>query len=718
MNLDQALIAFVAEAGELLERIESALLACERDGVAPETISELFRAAHTIKGSAGLFGLDDIVSFTHAMETSLDRVRAGKLELSPALIAVLVECSDHLKTLVGVAVGSDPEDSPVEDAKGLELVARLQTICGPITLLGSGSAQPSAPVSTPPEPAATPVGIASADTWHLSLRFGPEVLRNGMDPLACFRYLRSFGEIVGIEVITDALPTPDAMDPERCYLGFELGFRSSATKERIESAFDFVREDSRIRIMPPRSHVSDYVSLIHDQSEGDARLGEMLVRCGTLTARELGEALQAQTQNPSLPPKPLGEVLIERRVVQPPVIEAALDKQRQLAEKRPVVQDGGLIRIEAGKLDRLIDLIGQLTLTGANVDVLAQRGQIGDLRDAGSRLAHLVKEVRASALQLRMVQIGATFSRFQRIVRDVANELGKNIALKISGAETELDKSLIEQVSDPLLHLVRNAIDHGIETPEVRVAKGKPAQGTLSLSATQDAGCIVIEVSDDGGGINRDRVLEKARQQGLVAPEHTPTDQEILNLILQAGFSTAEVVTNLSGRGVGMDVVKRNIEQLRGSLEIESPQGKGTTFRIRLPLTLAIIDGFLLKVGGVAYVVPLDLVEECVDLEVGAGGGNYLALRGRALPLIPLYEVFGHTGAHMRRRGVIVVRWGDRRAGLVVDELLGKLQTVIKPMSPLFEDLGGVTGSTILGDGTIGMILDVPELLTQQQQLQ
>jgi two-component system chemotaxis sensor kinase CheA len=276
---------------------------------------------------------------------------------------------------------------------------------------------------------------------------------------------------------------------------------------------------------------------------------------------------------------------------------------------------------------------------------------------------------------------------------------------------------LIEQINDPLLHLVRNAMDHGIETSEARIASGKSPQGTLRLAASQDAGSIVIEVTDDGSGINRARVLAKAREQGLVQPDETPSDAEILNLILRPGFSTSAAVTNLSGRGVGMDVVKRNVEQLRGSLEIESREGLGTTFRIRLPLTLAIIDGFLLRVGGVAYVVPLELVEECVDLEVGAAGGDYLALRGKALPLLPLYETFGHRGTRSRRRGVIVVRWGGRRVGLVVDELLGKLQTVIKPMSPLFQSLSGITGSTVLGDGTIALILDVPGLLSLGESL-
>ena len=720
-DLDEIIGAFVVEARELLERMESTLLACERNGVGPESVNELFRAAHTIKGSAGLFGLDDIVAFTHVVETALDRVRGGRIELTGSLIEVLVECNDHIGMLVAAIGSASTSGSEVSSATARRLRAGLEVLCGSIAPLASAAdatASALLPDSSQPldeenggDPAATPRATGTADTWHLSLRFGTNVLRNGMDPLSCIRYLKKFGEIVGVQVTTDAIPTPDLMDAECCYIGFEIGFRSKADKARIESAFEYVRDDSRILILPPRSYVAEYVALIHAQSGEETRLGELLVRCGSLTARELKDALEIQAQSPVATQRPLGEVLVECKLVHPPVIEAALAKQRQQAEKRAPAPDSGSIRIDAGKLDRLIDIIGELTLAGATVDLLARAAGSSDLRDAGSRLAHLVEEARASALQLRMVQIGTTFSRFQRVVRDVSSELGKDIKLVISGAETELDKTLIEQINDPLLHLVRNALDHGIERSEVRVANGKSPQGTLRLAASQDAGCIVIEVSDDGRGIDRGKVLAKAQERGLVPPEHGLADNEILNLILQAGFSTADAVTSLSGRGVGMDVVKRNIELLRGTLEIESPAGLGTTFRIRLPLTLAIIDGFLLRVGGVAYVVPLGLVEECVDLQLDSADDHYLSLRGNALPLLPLYEQFGHRSARSRRRGVIVVRWGGRRVGLIVDELLGKLQTVIKPMSPLFESLCGVTGSAVLGDGTIAMILDVPALL-------
>jgi two-component system chemotaxis sensor kinase CheA len=326
-----------------------------------------------------------------------------------------------------------------------------------------------------------------------------------------------------------------------------------------------------------------------------------------------------------------------------------------------------------------------------------------------------VEEVRDSALTLRMVQIGATFNRFQRVVRDVSKELGKDIELVISGAETELDKTVVEKIGDPLTHLVRNSMDHGIESAEVRLANGKPAKGTLRLNAYHDSGSIVIEVSDDGGGLKKDRILQKAIEKGLVAPDANLTDKEIFNLIFEAGFSTSDAVSNLSGRGVGMDVVRRNINALRGTIDIESAQGEGTTIRIRLPLTLAIIDGFLVGVGTSSFVIPLDLVVECIELsdeDRRAGEErNYLSLRGQVLPYMRLRDLFDVKGDQVRRENVVVVQYGNARAGLVVDALLGEFQTVIKPMGRIFSHVNGIGGSTILGSGEVALILDVPRLV-------
>jgi len=348
------------------------------------------------------------------------------------------------------------------------------------------------------------------------------------------------------------------------------------------------------------------------------------------------------------------------------------------------------------------------------------RAKDSGMQEATSVISRLVEEIRDGALCLRMVPIGETFNRFQRVVRDVGRELGKDIELLITGADTELDKTVVEKIGDPLMHLVRNALDHGIETAAVRHSAGKPAKGTLRLNAYHDAGSILIEIADDGGGLNRDRILQKARDRGLVAADATPSDQDIYNLIFEAGFSTAEAVTNISGRGVGMDVVKRNITALRGTVDLGSEPGQGTSVRIRLPLTLAIIDGFLVGVGKASFVVPLDMVVECVELTAADRQAlherSYLNLRGEVLPFVQLRQHFEVEGAAGRRENVVVVNYAGQKAGLVVDELLGEFQTVIKPLGKLFSTLRGISGSTILGSGEVALILDVPSLVQQAVQ--
>jgi two-component system chemotaxis sensor kinase CheA len=337
------------------------------------------------------------------------------------------------------------------------------------------------------------------------------------------------------------------------------------------------------------------------------------------------------------------------------------------------------------------------------------------LNESTLRLARLVEEVRDQALKLRMVQIGPTFSRFQRIVRDVAREIGKEIRLEISGAETELDKTLIESIADPLTHLVRNAIDHGIETAEVRRSRGKNVEGVVRLDAYHDSGSVVIEVADDGGGLKRERIIAKAMERGLITDGSSLSDSEAFGLIFEPGFSTAEQVTNLSGRGVGMDVVKRNVNALRGTVELDSKEGEGTTVRIRLPLTLAIIDGFLVGVGNSSFVIPLELVEECVELgdehRTADGDQRYINLRGAVLPFVRLREMFSIRSSASRRESIVVIRCAGQRIGIVVDDLLGEMQAVIKPLSRLFSRIQGIGGSTILGTGQLALILDVTSLL-------
>jgi len=535
-----------------------------------------------------------------------------------------------------------------------------------------------------------------------------------MDPLSFIRYLATLGEIVHIDTIPDSMPSAERMDPEECYLGFEIRFRSEADKTRIEGVFEFVRDDCELRILPPGSKVPDLIRLIQELPEENLRIGDLLVNAGAITQRELEEGLAVQDCECAREDavSPLGEILVEHRAVQSELIDAALAKQKDVRQKQS--QEAKFIRVHADKLDSLINLVGELVIAGAGVGLLASRDKNAAMLEAVSGMARLVEDIRDGAMRLRMVEIGETFNRFRRVVRDVSKEIGKDIDLVIAGADTELDKSVVERIGDPLTHLVRNAMDHGIEPAEVRAARGKPVKGRLQLNAFHESGSIVIEVGDDGGGLNRDRILAKAREKGLIQDGDNLSDGEVWNLVFEPGFSTADKVSNLSGRGVGMDVVRRNIEALRGTVQIESRAGEGSTFRIRLPLTLAIIDGFLMGVGDGHYVVPLDMVLECVEMNRACDQGrdcDYINLRGEVLPLLRVRQHFGFEGAAARRQNVVVVNVLGRKAGLVVDELKGEFQAVIKPLGRLFEKLRGISGSTILGSGEVALVLDVPSLL-------
>lgn len=704
MNLEEALKTFIAESRELLDDMEAALLTLGQPGDHDDAVNAVFRAAHTIKGSAGLFGLDHVVAFTHVAESVLDEVRAGRVAIDDALLALLLRCADHIGALVTAIAGGMHEPDDALEAAGVPLLVELRQ-----HLHGADAGEPAAAQRAA---SATPPAKGS---WHLSLRFSPDVLRNGMDPMSFLRYLRRIGEITAIVTLPDALPDAAAMDPESCYLGFELALRSSADKATIENVFEFVLDDCAIRILPPNSRIGEFVELIEALPEGTAQLGEILVRCGSVTAHELERALKAQqTVEPT---QRLGDILVQHGRVPQAIVDAALDKQQQARASRGTSTperhaERASVRVDADKLDRLIDLVGELIIASAGAGVAARRTRDAELLEAHSTLSGLVEEVRDSALQLRMVKIGATFSRFQRVVHDVARELGKDIALAVSGEDTELDKTVVEKIADPLTHLVRNSMDHGIEAAALRAARGKPAQGTVRLNAFHDSGSIVIEVSDDGGGLDRERILAKALERGLVEPGRALSDAEIYALIFEPGFSTAETVTNLSGRGVGMDVVKRNITALRGSVAIDSRPGEGTTVTVRLPLTLAIINGFQVGIGKSVFVVPLEIVEECIAYSAEAGH-DYTNLRGEVLPFIRLRTLFEIDAPPPVRENIVVVRWAGHTFGLVVDTLLGEFQTVIKPLSKMFAQVKGISGSSIRGSGDVALILDVPALFEQ-----
>lgn len=671
--------------------------------------------------------MDDIVGFTHVVESVLDKVRNGNLAIDTDMVALLLSCGDHIGHMI-TALENDAELDADARADGEQLINQL--VSDYLEKSSKPQTENSSPAADAAQAESADTGVSkdddnievqpsadllSNDNWHISLRFGKDVLRNGMDPLSFFRFLGTIGKIIAISSLTDKLPGMDIFDPESCYMGYEISYRSKASKTEIEEVFEFVEDDCDIYILPPHSRAKDFAEMIQKLPDDDTFIGEILVKCGSLTERELKKLLdqQNETEETTGEKPKLGEIAVEQGVVQPTVVNSALEKQKQVKDNKAKAQQ--LVRVDAEKLDMLVDLIGELVIAGASINVIAQKADLSEMQEATSVMNRLVEEVRDRALNLRMVQIGETFNRFHRVVRDVSKEMGKDIGLVITGGDTELDKMVVEKIADPLTHLVRNSIDHGIEQAEIRLERGKPDKGTVKLNAYHDSGSIVIEVADDGGGLNSEKILAKAKDKGLVSAEQTLSDKEIYQLIFEAGFSTADKISNISGRGVGMDVVKRNIEALRGTVEIDSTLGVGTTMSIRLPLTLAIIDGFLVNVGNSSFVVPLDMVVECVDLadedKDALQERSYINLRGEVLPFVHLREMFKIAQPASRRQSVVVVQYGSMRAGLVVDNLLGEFQTVIKPLGRLFESMKGIGGSTILGNGEVALILDVPNLV-------
>lgn len=655
MDMNQLMQTFLAESRDLLEDMERHLLEAERGESSPDAVNAIFRAAHTIKGSGGLFDLPQLVGFTHVLESVLDLVRDEALTLSSDLIGLLLVCCDHIHALVETAADPSHADPAALAAEAEPLLAQLQTY---LQGCACGVTATAIQHSTPEK---------QSGYWRITLKLFADALRFGNSPLKLIRNLRGLGSVESIHTDISQLPAFDDLDPEANYLGFQILLRSDADRAAIEDVFEFVREDCDLDIVA-----------VPAPTDGVALAARTALAAGAV-------ALAAV---PAVPPA-----------------RAAADAGARNTDARS-------IRVDADKLDRMIDLVGELIIAVSSTSANAQRTGNAQLLESTSILAGLVEDVRESALQLRMVKIGGTFSRFQRVVHDVARELGKDIALVVAGEDTELDKSVVEKIGDPLTHLVRNAMDHGIEPADVRVARGKPARGTVGLNAYHDSGSIVIQITDDGGGLNRDRILAKALERGLIEPGRQLSDRDVLAMIFEPGFSTAEKVTNLSGRGVGMDVVKRNITALRGTVEIDSTAGVGTTISVRLPLTLAIINGFQVGVGKSVFVVPLDVVEECVEFTPDYAS-DYIDLRGSVLPYVRLRELFALGGKTPPRESIVVIRQGAQRFGLVVDTLLGEWQTVIKPLSKVFAQVKGISGSSILGSGDVALILDVPSLIQQ-----
>ncbi len=667
---------FLQEAGELLAELEEVLLELEQTPEEPDLVARAFRALHTIKGSGAMFGFEDVAAFTHEVENAFDRVRSGESRVTPQLIDLGLRSRDHIRALL---------DGTAHPAEG-------ESILGGLRGVPAGGGAAAAPAHSP---APGPEAEGGAGPCVYRIRFVPpaHLWITGTDPLRLLDELRDLGEC-RVVCHTDRVPPVDELDPEDCHLYWDVVLSTERGENAIRDVFLFVEGESDLRI--------DRIACADGDAEGVARIGDILLERGDVSDEDLQEALSQQ--------KRLGEILVERGRISPSKVASALAEQEVLRKGREASAPEATVRVSADKLDRLVDLVGELVIAQARLAQRAERGDDGELLSISEEMDRLTAELRDNALNIRMMPIGTTFSRFRRLVRDLSAELGKEVALVTEGAETELDKTVIERLGDPLVHLIRNSLDHGIEPPGERERLGKSPRGTVALAARHAEANVVIEITDDGRGLDPEGIRAKAVERGLLAPDARPSDRELFDLVFEPGFSTAEAVSSVSGRGVGMDVVRRSIEALRGTVELDSAPGRGTRVTIRLPLTLAIIEGLLVETGSSSFVVPLDLVEECVELgraeRTRSHGRRIIEVRGHLVPYVRLREWFGLGGELPEMEQVVIVDLDGTRFGLVVDQVVGQHQTVIKTLGRVYRHVEGLSGATILGDGSVALILD------------
>jgi len=678
-DLQDVLASFYVEAAELMVQLEASLLCLEDTPDSADELNALFRTVHTVKGTAGLFGLNEVVAFTHQVETVLDKLREGQFKLSPALSSLLLACKDHIQALLDLAQREAPV-TPELKATDAALLQQLQALQLSGVVPAATPANESAPL---PAPVPALVPAATLHRWHLNVAFGANTYGEGGDPLAALDFLRELGEVIDLATTVHVDAEFEDMDPELCRLGMDFVLQSTAERSRIESAFWFMADSCVLNLRQLQDPPPEAIPVVAAATAAAAAVSAP-APAAVVAAGAAGAATAAAPEG----------------------VKATAPRQ----------EDGRMVRVPAEKLDQLINLVGELVIAGSGTSALARKHRLKDLLTSTAQLNGLIEDIRDRALSLRMVAVGETFSRFRRVVRDLSAKLGKQVELELVGTDAELDKSMLEGLNDPLVHIVRNSLDHGIEMPEERVAAGKPAMARLVLAAQHEAGGVVIRVTDDGAGLNRERIFAKAVERGLVARDAQLGDDEVHELIFAPGFSTAEAVTDLSGRGVGMDVVRRAIEGLRGTVRLRSVRGQGTTVEMRLPLTLAIIDGFHVRVAEHQFVLPMDEVVECINTRnmappVAGQITGHLSLRGSPLPVLHLRELFELHGEPAERQSIVVVRCGSQQLGLVTDTLMGEGQTVIKPMSELFQRLEGIAGSTVLGTGEVALILDVPALV-------
>jgi two-component system chemotaxis sensor kinase CheA len=690
LDMDQFHEVFFEESFESIDAMEAALLRLTPGAADTETINTIFRTAHSIKGGAGMFGFNEIASFTHTMETLLDELRSNRLQVTTPMCDGLLQSVDVMRSLMTAQKNHQPLELSVSQVLQAEF---KRMIAGEGQAAAAAAPAPASPVTAATKesvPAAAPVASASgieAGIWHIGFKATPGLLPRGNDPLRIFDELSGLGQLA-VEADCSAMQALDVLDPADCRIAWKLTLTTTAPRSAIDLIFEWAEGDCELSI---------------------ARAGSLAVEAPAAPTPVVAAAEPMEVPGLATAPVPAAP----NPAVTPAVAAAP-------AKAVAAAQDVN-IRVAIEKIDELLNTVGEIVITNSMLGQLARDfvGVDADrLRSGLAQLETNVRELQESVMRVRMLPVGSVFSRFPRLVRDLSSRLGKQIRLQLSGEQTELDKTVLEKIGDPLVHLVRNSIDHGIEMPADRIAAGKPEEGLVHLNAFHKGGSINIVISDDGKGLDTRKLVDKARARGLIDADAVLTDEQAWELIFAPGFSTAEKTTDLSGRGVGMDVVRRNIKELGGSVELKSAYGKGTTTTITLPLTLAIVDGQTVQVGTETYIVPLTSIVESLQLKDGAfhqvfEHGEVFHFRDDYLPIIRLHEVFGVAPrSRLLKDGLLMVVEGDgRRAGLFIDSLLGQQQVVIKSLETNYTRIEGVGGATILGEGAVALILDIPGLL-------
>lgn len=692
--IDKHREAFREEAYELLCELEAALLELEKNPSDLDLVGRVFRAMHTIKGSGAMFGFDNVASFTHDVETVYDRVRNGEITVRKSLIDTTLSACDEIRKMID----ESGNESSVDLLRRGSLVSAFRAMLGEAKVSGADSR----PCEEPSQGDGNEGGGGQI-SYRIRFSPSPGIFSTGTNPILLLHELCDLG-VCAIVAHTDRVPGLEEMDPECCYTSWDVILTTNKGINAIRDVFIFAEDDCDLRI-----DIIDGAGIM-DRDQGYKKLGEILIERGDLSEADVRNAINSH--------KKMGELLVEAGLVGPDQVQAALVEQRHvrdIRQKRQNAENSASIRVPAEKLDSLVNMVGELVTVQSRLSQLAVRFNDLSLIQVSEEVERLTAGLRDDTMSIRMLPIGTTFSKFQRLVRDLSEELGKSIALHTEGAETELDKTVIDKLNDPLVHLIRNCIDHGIEKPEVRRSLGKPEKGQIHLIAEHSGANVFIRIKDDGAGLDAARIRAKAVEKGLIPSDAELSEKELFALVFAPGFSTAHTITNVSGRGVGLDVVKRGIDALQGTIEVASEKGTGATITLKLPLTLAIIDGLLVKIGDNHFIMPLAAIEECVELTrtdvEKAHGKNLADIRGEIVPYIRLREKFTIGSVAPEIEQIVTARINGHRIGFVVDEVVGGHQTVIKSLGRVYREAEDVSGATVLGDGRVALILDLPKVV-------